>query len=552
VQGKGEQGAFDHIIDAKVSSVGFTPLLAYQIQDQFAVKLGGTIGLLTSTTFHQKEEVAEPKDRGTFLGGSRVRNEFDSALPNASSLRASLDAIFSYALPLNKSRTSFLVPEVSFSLGLTNLTKDLTWKAHSIRGGFAVVHYFNSTPSVIDTVKPPAVVQELPRKDSITLALSVTGISADRRDSIHPVLRIEEYRSSYLQPLLNYIFFEEKSGGIPNRYVMLNSDGTDNFSIPSLSASQTLTTYHHLLNIVGKRLQENPAATITLTGTTAGVTDGDATLAKARAENVKAYLTDIWKVDSSRISVVARALPERPSPSNDPDGIAENRRVEITSNDDRILAPVLTESKVTTLSPDHFEISARVLSGKVSSSKVSILKRDRVLQDFPLNKSHEIIDWKPRSEEFPITGRADSLLVLFKAEGSELQKTIPIEEYTRERKQAEGITDKEVERYSLILFDFNQSELGRANQAIVDLIKSRITSNATISVTGYTDRVGEENYNQKLSEERARVVARALSLPQTSVVRGLGESQMLYSNDLPEGRFYSRTVIVEIEKSTAH
>jgi outer membrane protein OmpA-like peptidoglycan-associated protein len=76
-------------------------------------------------------------------------------------------------------------------------------------------------------------------------------------------------------------------------------------------------------------------------------------------------------------------------------------------------------------------------------------------------------------------------------------------------------------------------------------------------VTGYTDIVGQEDRNQLLSRQRAGTVDRGLKRNVASGIvaslntEGVGETDPLFSNDLPEGRFYNRTVQIVIETPTA-
>ena len=102
-----------------------------------------------------------------------------------------------------------------------------------------------------------------------------------------------------------------------------------------------------------------------------------------------------------------------------------------------------------------------------------------------------------------------------------------------------------IDRYNLILFDFNSEKLGVRNERIIEIIRPRIAENATVTITGFTDRIGEVAVNQPLSEGRARSAARALGVP-LSQAEGRGETGM-YDNDLPEGRFYCRTVTILVE-----
>jgi outer membrane protein OmpA-like peptidoglycan-associated protein len=62
--------------------------------------------------------------------------------------------------------------------------------------------------------------------------------------------------------------------------------------------------------------------------------------------------------------------------------------------------------------------------------------------------------------------------------------------------------------------------------------------------------MGEADYNQKLSERRAASVHDLLRefLPNAAIrSEGVGESQLLFDNTLPEGRFYCRTVQILVE-----
>jgi outer membrane protein OmpA-like peptidoglycan-associated protein len=76
----------------------------------------------------------------------------------------------------------------------------------------------------------------------------------------------------------------------------------------------------------------------------------------------------------------------------------------------------------------------------------------------------------------------------------------------------------------------------------------------TVDVIGHTDSVGSENYNQRLSENRARSVAEYLSgqgvLPARLLVAGMGESQPVASNSTPEGRSQNRRVNIQIAPIT--
>jgi len=125
-------------------------------------------------------------------------------------------------------------------------------------------------------------------------------------------------------------------------------------------------------------------------------------------------------------------------------------------------------------------------------------------------------------------------------------QTLKIEQKTIKQKSQKQTSDKRIDYYSIILFEFNSPQLSQEQLRQSKFIKDRIESNSKVTITGYTDRMGEDEYNIKLSEGRARNMARALKLDNVEI-KGLGKSLQLYDNTLPEGRFYCRTVEVIVE-----
>ena len=141
--------------------------------------------------------------------------------------------------------------------------------------------------------------------------------------------------------MLGHIYFTDGSSEIPPQYVRFAGRGeTTDFDPQQLRG--TLEKYYHVLNIVGKRLTDNPEATITLVGCNAntGTERGNTTLSTQRAEAVSNYLQQVWNIAPERMAIEARNLPETPSASRLKEGQEENRRVEIRSTDPAILSPI--------------------------------------------------------------------------------------------------------------------------------------------------------------------------------------------------------------------
>lgn len=97
------------------------------------------------------------------------------------------------------------------------------------------------------------------------------------------------------------------------------------------------------------------------------------------------------------------------------------------------------------------------------------------------------------------------------------------------------------QRFSLssdLLFAFNEAHLrAEANQALDTLFQQIVAANprdGVATVVGHTDRLGADDYNQRLSERRARAVADGLiarGWPADKVeVTGRGEQEPVTGN----------------------
>ncbi len=103
-------------------------------------------------------------------------------------------------------------------------------------------------------------------------------------------------------------------------------------------------------------------------------------------------------------------------------------------------------------------------------------------------------------------------------------------------------------------FEFNSAKLTATDKEKLNVIAARLkkdAANAQLKVTGYTDSVGSEAYNLKLSKERAQAVVNYLidsGVPRSQFVSvaGGGESNPVASNQTPEGRAQNRRTVIQI------
>jgi len=105
-------------------------------------------------------------------------------------------------------------------------------------------------------------------------------------------------------------------------------------------------------------------------------------------------------------------------------------------------------------------------------------------------------------------------------------------------------------------FEFDSARLTATDKERLNTIATRLRQeapSARLSVTGHTDSVGSDVYNQKLSERRAHSVTDYLvqsGVPQASFisVKGAGEAQPVADNKSPEGRAQNRRTEILIQR----
>lgn len=105
-------------------------------------------------------------------------------------------------------------------------------------------------------------------------------------------------------------------------------------------------------------------------------------------------------------------------------------------------------------------------------------------------------------------------------------------------------------------FAFNSANLTMADKSALDLVAARLgkdAPNAKLSLAGFTDSVGSDAYNLKLSEQRAMAVANYLvqaGVPQANIVAvaGEGEEEPVADNATAEGRAMNRRVVIAVDK----
>lgn len=576
----------DHQLTTARSYLSITSLLGYDVTRRLSVLGGVRFGMLMGSSFSQQEALVSPADV-TYEDGNRTRFARDSsAVPDASSTKLSAMIGLRYDIPVTEDEHWHIMPELTAQYGLGNIQQSQPWTQNSVRLGVAVVWQNYKQPDPPPPPPPAPVIKdnrdsilaahrdslEAARKDSLlaakkqaeeearkaaarkrTYAFEVKGASSRMLDDggnpvSSPKFTVNNLISLNLYALLNYVFFDSASAVIPERYHRLTPEQTRSYKLDALNGQGTFAIYHDLLNIVGLKLRNSPGEKIVVTGCNAdaGAERNNRELSRARANAVREYLTQVWGIESSRIEMQSRDLPENPSSSNVPDGVTENRRVEITGPDNRILDPIFFTDTIRTVNASTIAITPEIQADTaIATWSVNITQGARVLEKITgKGKPPTPIQWnlKGRSEVYPHSKdplRFDVDIVDATGQRQVVQApSMQVEQLYR--------SDKKTEKFSMIIFGFNESEFTKQHERILDIIRPRIYPNSKVTVEGYTDRLGTEDYNLRLSQRRAREVASRLNVKRDNAV-GYGSANSLFDNNTPEGRLYSRTVLITIE-----
>lgn len=584
-------------LNADIATIAIEPTASYYVMPRLAV-LGGLRASLVSTFDVAYEEgIAEPANV-RFLDGSDTRANFSGELATKESFALSGVIGLSYDLPI--AEQSSISPEIRYAVGLTDLASD-GWKTNTFQAGLALkialpsvgttvlrdsTYIRDTSDNVIAGIITPTtrlvdtqVKQDtLERNFRVLIASTITEtyvrdvpsrefnisigdmrlLDANRNPLDAGKVAINQVDFVDNLPLLRYVFFDEGSGDLASTQLrLLGADETAGFDQNGLDSRDPLAVYPQVLNIVGARMRSNTSSRLTLTGCNSdeGAEQNNRDLSRRRAEAVRDYLVNTWGIAADRIDVQARNLPALPSNTSTEDGREENRRVEMSSNDLELLRSVSSKTFI-------YESDIHTLVGSLNvNADAGIdnwvmelkLKGELVANVMGTKESFGRIEWQiDPAKLMESNGEIDVELRARDRLGQELVEngTYAIDINTVQQKRSKKEADKAIERYLIAMFDYDQAEITAiSRQEVVELgnnLRGRDFSVAEI--LGYTDRTGATDYNEQLAMRRAEQVLNLLKLPEDKTrLLPIGSRVLLFDNNHPVGRFYSRTVEVRVE-----
>jgi outer membrane protein OmpA-like peptidoglycan-associated protein/opacity protein-like surface antigen len=501
------------------------------------------------TSFVQTEEIIQPRAL-LFPSGLKRQTLFEGEMDNTTT---QFGATISAGYDFQPSKRLFVSPEIGYRKGLTSVVRNADW---SIDMMYAAVNVRltladDPPPPPLPPLPPPKPTPPEPKpiakKEPLPLVIQSYNTNP---------LEIQETVVTETYPLLPYIFFDSTSSVLRSRYQQ--KPNTADFDERALS-KQTLAIYYELLNIIGKRLKNIPKATIVVTGTTDGrelpASPARKKLAEDRAKSVVDYLTTVWGIEQARIQLKTEDIPSLSSNPNYSEGLQENRRVEISSSMPEILAPVV-HSRFMEYTPVNnkqvFAVQA-LRPERAGSYEARVLRSGRTLASKQGSGAPATIPFEidttvmiSLGSDIAMRDSLDGYLAIQQNDGG-----TPVSATCR-FPIIKSQNQFEVSRLSLIVFDFDRADINSTNRSMMErFVKEAVTPKSKVTITGSTDRLGEMQYNKVLSQQRADAGKNLLlelnpsANIETSL--GIGASMLKYDNDLPEGRYYCRTVSIMVQ-----
>ena len=508
----------DHTLDAKLHGMGIEPLINFKFLWDFTAIFGFNISYFFTEQVDQLEKIVSP-DNVRFIDDRVIRNDKKGLeIPNKNPIQFFGIFGLSYELPIAKE--AYLSPEIKYSIPFTDVS-NVTWKLGALQIGASIKMPFYAPipiPEYRDTVyqrdttviakaglkneivridkrykpdnykisKKDSIIfrtilketyeKQIPKDVALSSSINAVGINRDNTKQDKPTIVIEETETSESFPLLPYVFFKNNSDNLEETGVrLLKPAETKDFKERALRWN-TLEIYEDMLNIVASRMLDNPNAVLTINGCNNNLDEekGNIKLSAARADAIKKYLTSVWGVNPDNIKIKKQNLPDFPGKSDNPDGLVENQRAELNSNNPEILKPIVLKELQLTANPPIVELQPKVNAEMgVKGWEIVVSQDGSLIRKYNGTELPDKLSWAV--EESPIPRYESPINIALTAFDEIDQKTssgldLKIQQLTIKKKRKEIKNDTIIERYSLILFDYDKAEITSHQKPILEEI----------------------------------------------------------------------------------
>lgn len=485
----------------------------YSLSDRFMLRIGPWFAYRFSAGLSQIDYITDDTYR---FDSSNRETSMDSLGVGLTpwTLAFGASAGIAFRIPLSAKVTA--VPEVFGRAQLSSVAHEAAWQIFS--GGVRIgvlVDLRRSQP----VAPPPAVaapVVDARRPSRLSASIDLYGIDEGDNRLSAATVNINEvlYRSH--ANLLRPVYFDSGAATISDRYIRYNRAQTEWITADSLGDLSSRDLSGQALNLLGLRLRDEPSTTLSLTGS---VSHGEPrSLALERAEHVRRYLSDVWGIDISRITVGAAPASHHRARSGE--DAAEERRVTITSGSPLMLKPLMIDHLSRSYEPPlialdpHYEAEAGMKKWTILL-KYNGREVGRFSSDDSTGGSGASLNWQlTEGETQAMNTYLAAELMVEDSSGGVVTTTarVPLRFernlriVDREEKEGSG------ERITFSLFPFGETSarLTERNKRALDEAAAAAGRGSRITIIAYTGFLPDKEDDQHLARIRAEEVAWAL------------------------------------------
>ncbi|HRP02097.1 MAG TPA: OmpA family protein [Candidatus Kapabacteria bacterium] len=594
-------GEFTHYLQSQINMISIIPSFAYET-NKLILGLGVGLSYFINKHYSQREQITKPSNRGTFLDslgndtGSRIRNANSGKLPSQNDFALSVIPRLSYKLPINNSNSIYLEPTISAEINVLKISENMNWRSFNLSAGLSLIFELNKEEnklelseikniglisldtleimthkdykikSKFDSIFKPSYinpidtivgkVQEIKNKSSYIKGQTIIEYDTlvikkkltirktkfrydtvfvdskqeyinfainDTSNNIVDKINISEIIASDEIPILNRIFYDKNQNFI-----------SDSF----LANSANKLPYYNLFNVLKERYQASKNKIILRLIATNNQLSNDS----LRLELLRKFLVEKLNINDDAIKL------------NIDSNLSSNNKysiIELLTDD--LIEPLTSKDTIKLVKNNilNLKIDANLknksnpleLNIYMDSTLIYSEKLDPQTKDISLDMNTLINKITPTATFLKIILQSDNLADIIANE-----KIIKINYKSLQKFEIlEQNAPEQLTRF-LINFEYNSNELDPNNIAIIKNINKNIKQNSLVEVIGYTDDIGNPEFNKVLSLQRAKEVAKYLNSKNINII-GAGINTKYQKLDTPESKIYSRCVEIVIKNN---
>jgi len=592
------EGEFTHYLNAEMDVLSINPSIAYNNYG-FNFNFGLGLSYFLNKRYDQREQITQPFDRGTFIDsngndtGSRIRNASSGNLNSSRDFAISIVPKISYQLNLNSDKTIFLEPAIGAEFNLFNISKEMNWSSFNVGAGLSLVFKLNNEENFqllpIDSIKPLPIDsfdlsnnRNLQIKSDFDRAFNpvyinpvdtlVSTIKEINKNPFKKGKTIIEYDTMVIKKRLTIrrSKFRYDTLGIDNNqeYLNINIRDSKNNNLDKININEVIyhnefpifnkifyeknqinlfskfidnkdssLSYYKIFDLIGARyhLSKNKINLNLIES------NGDFSDDTFRLQTLSRYLNENMDINYSDISISYNATNSN----------SKNSIIEVNTTD--LETPYSFTDTVQSISSEQITISTSYsIKDKITYSKLRIFADSNLIYEDNISVTSKEIEFDLKNiiEKVPLTTNYLKFELIVNTKNNKFltEKIVKYDYNSLEKNSVLGENQEQFKRRTIINFDYNSKELSKKNIETLNKISESIDKNDKVDIIGYTDDIGNPEYNKTLSLQRAYEVSKYIKNGKINVI-GAGINKKYQSQNTPESKIYSRTVeIITIKK----